>query len=315
MSWRENLGGYLTFTARERLAVVCLILLITGVFLLPHIFSSSGSTAFIADTSWMRAVVELKEQREATIAKRNYTPGTGSYSKPHQTLPFRGTLFYFDPNTLDAAGWSRLGLREKTIGTILKYRDKGGRFRTALDLERVYGLFPDEYARIAPYVRIESPNTVTVTEQLQYVSSKPVYSNTYRGPPAAIDINIADTIQWKSLPAIGSKLAQRIVLFRERLGGFYSIEQVKETFGLPDSSFQKIKPYLKLGSVLVRKIRINTVTLDELKTHPYIRYSLAAALISYRTEHGAFKKLDELTRVVAMTVEIFERLKPYLELD
>jgi DNA uptake protein ComE-like DNA-binding protein len=58
---------------------------------------------------------------------------------------------------------------------------------------------------------------------------------------------------------------------------------------LPDSTFQKIKPYLKLTEPNVKKININTATVDELKTHPYIRYQLARPIVAYRENMDIFK--------------------------
>src|SRR6185437_7375519 len=92
-----------------------------------------------------------------------------------------------------------------------------------------------------------------------------------------IDVNLADTTALISLPGIGSKLAQRIIAFRNKLGGFYSIEQVGETYLLPDSTFQKIKPKLTIVGNNVKQININVASIDEMKAHPYLRYNLANA--------------------------------------
>ncbi|MEJ0079640.1 MAG: helix-hairpin-helix domain-containing protein [Puia sp.] len=74
------------------------------------------------------------------------------------------------------------------------------------------------------------------------------------------DVNLADSIAWSNLPGIGEKLASRIIHFREKLGGFYQLDQVAETYGLPDTTFQKIKPYLRIHSVPLHQIDINTAT-------------------------------------------------------
>ncbi|HMK26573.1 MAG TPA: helix-hairpin-helix domain-containing protein, partial [Chitinophagaceae bacterium] len=127
-----------------------------------------------------------------------------------------------------------------------------------------------------------------------------------------IDINSADTTALIALPGIGSKLAARIINFRDKLGGFYSVTQVGETFGLPDSTFQKIKQYLKLENTSTRKININTATVDELKAHPYIRWSLANPIVAYRNEHGPFSKVEDIKKVMAVTDEIYNKIAPYL---
>jgi DNA uptake protein ComE-like DNA-binding protein len=129
-----------------------------------------------------------------------------------------------------------------------------------------------------------------------------------------IDINFADTSAFIALPGIGSKLAARIVAFREKLGGFYSIAQIGEIYGLQDSTFQQLKSYFLLATPSVRKINVNTATAEILKSHPYIRYVLAGPIISYRSQHGPFSKLEELKNIMAMTDDVYRKLLPYLEL-
>ena len=273
-----------------------------------------------ADTSWIAAVKKL-EIRDSSFSDndRQSEESTSAYqydrkkSNYYESSVTKGQLFYFDPNTISSAAWKRLGIRDKTIQTILNYLSKGGHFYKPEDLERIYGLRKDEYERLLPYVRIESTSLV---DNKQFVSPKPNSESQpakiYVAKYSAIDINIADTSALVSLPGIGSKLASRIVTFRERLGGFYSIEQIGETYGLADSTFQKIKQYLKLDNLSIKKININTATVDELKSHPYIRYGIANPIVAYRNEHGAFSKIEDIKKVMAVTDEIYKKIAPYL---
>ena len=132
--------------------------------------------------------------------------------------------------------------------------------------------------------------------------------------PAPIDINLADTGAFIALPGIGSRLAERIVKFREKLGGFYSIEQIGEVYGLADTVFQKNKPLFQLSSRSFKKININTASLDELKAHPYIRFDIAKSIIAYREQHGAFTSIEDLKKLVLMTDAIYTKVYPYLDL-
>jgi competence ComEA-like helix-hairpin-helix protein len=226
----------------------------------------------------------------------------------------KGKLFYFDPNKISGDGWEKLGLRDKTIQTIQNYLRKGGHFKKPEDLQKVYGLRPEEYERLASYIQIESASVSNNEEELvpgkklnedqQVKNFTPRYS--------AIEINSADTTAFITLPGIGSKLAARIVNFREKLGGFYSIEQVGETFGLPDSTFQKIKQYLKLENPSLKKININTASIEELKAHPYIKWGIANPIVAYRNEHGNFTKLEDIKKIVVVTDVIYQKIIPYL---
>ncbi|CAN5518310.1 hypothetical protein BH10BAC3_BH10BAC3_18350 [soil metagenome] len=129
--------------------------------------------------------------------------------------------------------------------------------------------------------------------------------------PKSIDINQADTTVFIALPGIGSKLATRIVNYREKLHGFYSVEQVGEVFGLADSTFQKIKHWLVINDTVISKININTANSDDLKT-PYISYNLANAIYQYRLQHGSFSSLADLKKIMLVSDAVFNKIVPYL---
>jgi competence ComEA-like helix-hairpin-helix protein len=130
-----------------------------------------------------------------------------------------------------------------------------------------------------------------------------------------VDINSADSIAWESLPGIGVKLAARIVKFREALGGFNSIDQLREVYGIDDSLFTKIGPALQFSSGIFRKVRINYWETDSLDMHPYIQKHEARAIVKYRSQHGLFHDADELGKINLLSQEWIERLKPYITLE
>jgi competence protein ComEA len=303
--------------------VLVLITLILLVFMIPVFYSRKyASNSFLpADTSWMAAIKRIEVQ-EQDNNKRSYRDrNDDSDRRDWQYDRFRKTysskenrsLFYFDPNTLTTEGWKKLGLRDKTIKTIQNYLSKGGHFRKPEDLSEIYGLFEDEYERLEPYIRIENQGTSPSAFSKNEKSLASLTQKKEHYP--IVDINTADTSAFIALPGIGSKLAMRIINFREKLGGFYSINQVGETFGLPDSVFQTIRQYFKLENPVVRKININTATLDELKAHPYIRYNLANPIIAYRNQHGPFSKVEDIKAVMAVNNEIYNRIAPYLSTE
>jgi competence protein ComEA len=312
MDWRKIISDYFSFNRRERIAILTLIALIIIIFLLPDFIHTNTIKQTHKDSSWVAAMKQLeKSGEEDTISdyKINFRPYAKTYKIPFEKKS--GELFLFDPNTITSDEWERLGLRSKTVRTIENYLRKGGHFKTPDDVSKIYGLFPDEYERIKPYIRIGSAEpSVTVAAKDQKVFEYPKHTSHY----SIIDINSSDTTAFIALPGIGSKLAQRIVTFRDKLGGFYSVNQVAETFGLADSVFQKLKQFLKVEPLSVKKININTAAVDELKAHPYIRWNIANAILAYRNEHGPFEKLDDVKRVMAITDEVFNKLSPYLRL-
>jgi competence ComEA-like helix-hairpin-helix protein len=323
MNWKEFVRDYLTFTRRDRIAIIAMITLIGTIFFLPTALSIRGSSKpATPDTEWVAAMkkIETKELDNNQQFNNYNEDNSNAYQYDRSTNNYysksKGQLFYFDPNTLPTEGWQKLGLRDKTISTIQNYLSKGGKFRKAEDLQRIYGLFPNEFDRIAPYIKIESGDeTNGYKDFAEKTPNEKQPPKTYATRYVVVDINIADTTALIALPGIGSKLATRIITFRDKLGGFYSVAQVGETYGLPDSTFQKIKQYLKLENIPIRKININTATIDELKAHPYIRYSLANPIIAYRNQHGAFAKLEDIMKVMVVTDEVFNKIAPYITIQ
>jgi DNA uptake protein ComE-like DNA-binding protein len=219
-------------------------------------------------------------------------------------------LFRFDPNTLPASGWEELGLSPKTARTIGNYVSKGGKFRKPEDLKKIWGLPKTFYERVAAYIRIEGT-------PVERHSVSPGYDRAPPRPSRNInisDINTADSGAWIALPGIGEKLARRIATFRDKLGGFFSVDQVAETYGLPDSTFQKIRRFLSVNPEGVRKLHVNAATKEELGAHPYIRWKLANAIVEYRNQHGPYKSLEELRKIALMDEALLRKVMPYLEL-
>ena len=314
---RKPAQSYLYFTRKERRGSLLLLIIVLLFCLFPFLYPLLPNKKITANASIDSALVNLKiKQADASQKKyiqrqeekpyRQYDyPSSTSYASKRES-----TLFIFDPNTISAEGWKKLGLRDKTIATIVNYRSKGGKFKQPEDIKKIWGLFPDEAERLLPYIQIAETFNSATSSQKYNAGNEQRFQDTKK-TVNSVDINDSDTSAWIALPGIGSKLSQRIINFRDKLGGFYSIDQVGETYGLPDSTFQKIKPFIQISGE-VKKININTATLDELKMHPYIKYHLANALVQYRTQHGDYKSIEEVKKIMIVTEDIFKKMAPYL---
>lgn len=214
---KKLLSDYFSFSKKERVAVVVLLSL-TGIFLaLPFFFRDDVSSPVSMPA---RDSVSVNAAVDQPVSRK---------------------LFYFNPNTTTAEGWKALGLRERTVKTILNYREKGGRFRQANDIRKVWGLAPAEAERLLPFVRLPASPLKREKEFVAPPKHGKILHN--------IDINKATAAEWKTLPGIGEVLANRVVRFREKLGKFNTVEQVGKTYGLPDSVFRQLKPYLQLDTL------------------------------------------------------------------
>ncbi len=129
-----------------------------------------------------------------------------------------------------------------------------------------------------------------------------------------VQTNVADTLDLQEIPGIGPAFAKRIVNYRERLGGFVKREQLLEIYGIDSAKYEKIKDAFIIDLQNIRKININTVSLNELKKHPYLDYYQAKSIIQYREKYGYFKKNSDICKINLIDAETFAKLEPYLEI-
>jgi competence protein ComEA len=317
---KKTIFSFLHYTKKERSGIIIviglIIVVIAAQYLYPLILKNNTASQKDIDAGLLLLKEKAQDSTKNYYSRNdedNAEHGYGQYSKKNYNNTFTGSMFYFDPNTLDAAGWQKLGIREKTISTIQNYVSKGGKFRQAEDINKIWGLREDEKQRLIPYVRIaesaKQPGGNYTNNYPQY--EKKVYE---KKVISAIDINAGDSTAFVSLPGIGAGFSKRIINFRNKLGGFYKIDQVAETFGLPDSVFQKIKPLLKISGDAIKKININTASNEDLKSHPYIRWQLANVITEYKKQHGDYKTLEDLKKIMLINEETYNKISPYLTL-
>lgn len=318
---KNILTDYLSFTKKERIGIIILLVLIAILILVPFLFPFFIKEKPTEIASFKNQLDQLKiKQADTTVRKyaaKNYDENNNQYyreseNKNEYSKTLKAELFTFDPNTLDESGWKKLGIKDKTIKTIQNFLSKKGHFYKPADIAKIWGLHPNEIDRLIPFVKIESTNTSNYPDKKNYENK--AYEKV-KYTPSVIEINSADTTLLIALPGIGSKLSQRILNYRDKLGGFYKIEQIGETFGLSDSTFQKLKPRFTISKSPLRQININTATLDELKTHPYLRYVIANAIIQYRNQHGNYSSVEDLRKIMLITDEIFNKAAPYLKVN
>ena len=199
-------------------------------------------------------------------------------------------------------------------------------FRQREDFARVYGLTKKQYETLAPYIRISddyrpasdfyapSPSSAAShrtggAEGKAYMARDTMLYPIKLRPGEHIDINTADTTQLKKIPGIGSAYARAVVRRREKIGGFYSKDQLAEIDGFP----QEAMPYVKVSAGKVRKLNLNRLTYAQLRQHPYLNYYQARDIVDYRRLRGPLKSLADLRLLKSFTPADMERLKPYVE--
>jgi competence ComEA-like helix-hairpin-helix protein len=127
----------------------------------------------------------------------------------------------------------------------------------------------------------------------------------------AIDINTADSTAWVALNGIGPGFAKRIITYREKLGGFYQVDQLKEVYGLDSLWVKENKALLKVGAGVYRFLKINQLEWKDFK-HPYLPYGQSKVILAYRKQHGAIKDFDMLQQIQLLDPVAWKRIRPYL---
>lgn len=215
-------------------------------------------------------------------------------------------LHPFDPNTVQREEWVAMGLPERVFNGFERYRNKGGLIRSPEQISKLYNLDPELAQKMIPYIVLDS----NLIAKPKWESKKPVPEKKKWEP---FNLNTADTLQLMTVFGIGRGIANRIVRYRDRLGGFHRKSQVYEVFALDSlvvddlftRAFLPENPELKM-------LPINAATEEDLSKHPYIRKSLARYIIKYRQQHGPFQKPEDLGEIKVMPKDVIEKLRPYL---
>ncbi|HJF07475.1 MAG TPA: helix-hairpin-helix domain-containing protein [Phocaeicola coprocola] len=218
----------------------------------------------------------------------------------------------FDPNTADSVLLRQLGLPVYIVRNILKYRAKGGVFRSPESFSRIYGLKEEVYQKLKPYITIAPLVSVSHvrTETFRQLKDTIPYIPKYE-EGTIVDLNKADTSILKRIPGIGSTLARMIVVYRQRLGGFYDVAQLQE---VPHVGVELNKWFVVTPAGL-HKIQVNSASLDKLRSHPYMDFYKAKAIMEYRRKRGKIKGLSQLSMFEEFTEKDLKRLSPYLTFE
>lgn len=278
-----------------------------------------------------------KQTRNASnINQKRLSSNTGHHTGSSQSTNYavaeeKVETFPFDPNTADSTTLLRLGLAPWQVRAIYKYRVKHGRYHTPEDFKRLPGMTYELWERLGPQVQIahqfqyiderekrssfpeKSVSTVQTSEQ--QVASQQTDTIVKQRPSkfdtvTQVDINTADTTELMHIPGIGSYRSNKIIEYRQKLGGFLSVEQVMEACEMPDEILQWVKVS---AGVPIRKLNVNKLSLQRLMNHPYISFYQARAIVEYRKAYGDIKGIEDLKGLEGFTSLKIEKLQPYLE--
>ncbi len=312
--WKD----FFYFSRGQRIGIIVLITLIvlalTANYVLPLFYpvTEKDETAFMTEVeTFKKSLVSRDSLRQADWQRQNeerqrlYEEKYDNYPayKKFEKKLDSYALAAFDPNTIDSVGFVSLGLKPFIASNILKYRKAGGRFKTKDDFAKVYGISPVKMKELEPYIAIAEikpiKNEATPAKRTDII----------------VDLNSADTTLLMQVKGIGRGYAKGILRFRQASGGFVSIDQLNEIYGMQPENFERIKPFCKVNTDLIQRIKVNIATAERFKKHPYFNFYQAKALYELRRKKGKLKDITELKELPEFSVESIQKIKPYLSFE
>lgn len=229
---------------------------------------------------------------------------------------------FFDPNTADLSTLLALGFSKRVADNLLRYRAKGGRIRKREDLRRIWGMDSLLYEAVAPRIDIAETGSASYPEKENHRSDYPEQERmafqSGKQPEKAVvklDINAADSMAWLALPGIGPGYTRRILAFRQKLGGFYSVEQLQEVYGIDTLRIRSLieAGQLSLQTGIFRRIPLATASFETLDAHPYISRNQARVILAYRQQHNGIRNAAEFRQIAVFSRSEADRILPYLD--
>ncbi len=293
---------FIFFTRAQQIAILMLIIVILlGIAAIALFIPTAQESTIHEERKLQAEVIAFQEQMtsyDEMVKKRYYND---TIFARHPALPVV-VLRPFDPNSADSLTLLSLGLKPWMVKNILKYRLQGGEFRTPEAFQRIYGITPELFATLAPYIEID---TLRLTPLEKGARDTLLYQS--------IELNSADTSQLKALRGIGPTLAMRIVSYRQRLGGYHNLEQLVEVDGIDVELLERISPYLCVERDSIKPIVLNRSSVERLRGHPYIDFYQAAAIYELRRNHRYLDSLPQLNILKELPPEWFDKMVPYLD--
>jgi competence ComEA-like helix-hairpin-helix protein len=308
---RKFIKEYLMFSRSEKNALIILamffILIVVLNIFLPHIVTPERNPDQdqLAEIKRIQAILnDSASKSKSNSAKFNNYDRAGIQDA--ETISNQGAiaLFVFDPNIISAEDMQKLNIPLKVVNNIIKFRQKGGKFNKPDDLRKIYGMTEEQYEMLEPYIEINQVKNANHKTEYQKIEKDQYIKQ--------LELNTATIDDLDKLPAIGISYANRIIKYRQLLGGYCRKEQLLEVYGLDSAVYNRVREHLTVDDSRIIKIALNLADINILGRHPYIGYKLANLIIDHRNRKGPYKSIQELTEVIGS--ESYIKLSPYLKL-
>ncbi len=296
-----------SFSRKERNGIVVLLTVIFCLIVfgkLIPLFSQSEKTDF---SKW-------------EVEVDNYFSKANEKEEIPAELPV--TLSAFDPNVVDSIGLAKMGIPAKVSANWLKYLQKGGRFRNKDGVKRIFGMTPTLFGQLDSFMVIQSitipaskANEHVLVDQPHVAFKRDTFAQEkfekpFKEPAIVLELNSVDSVQLLEIKGIGPVFASRIVRFRNLLGGYCTVSQLKEVYGIKPENFEIFSSCFTVDPSTIKTFNINFSTVQELGRHPYIGFKTARKILKLRDQKGKFSSLDDLS--ILVSADTLQKLSPYL---
>lgn len=223
-------------------------------------------------------------------------------------------IYLFNPNFITDYKGYKLGMSVPEIDRLLAFR-KGNKYvNSSKEFQNVTRVSDSLLNAIAPFFKF--PDWVNNKKQFKVYEK---YSNkafAKKEKIVFIDINQATQKDLINIYGVGEAISLRILKLKESLGGFVSMEQMNDIWGLSPEVIKNLNTHFKVTAMPnLKKIDINNASLKELSQFSYFRYPLAKEIVTYRSMNGDIKNIEDLTKIRGFPVDKAKIIALYLNFN
>jgi competence ComEA-like helix-hairpin-helix protein len=229
------------------------------------------------------------------------------------TMSIKGSKLYpFNPNFISDYKGYKLGMSVQEIDRLLTFRKQNKFVNSAAEFQKVTQISDSLLGVIAPYFKF--PDWVKQKTKWKTFPNSNYPTFAKKEKMIVIDINIATSEELVKVYGVGEVIAQRIVSYKESLGGFVAMEQLNEVWGLSPEVLANLNKQFKVKSMTgIKKVDVNNASIKELAQFPYFKYTVAKQIVIYRSMNGTINSVDDLIKIKNFPVDKAKIIGLYLD--
>lgn len=292
----RGIKSYFAFSAEQR----------TGIMILFTIIIILQSVYFFVDFNTTQSVSPNKQKWLAMQSKID--------SLKELNPKYIVKIYPFNPNFITDYKGYKFGMSVLEIDRLLDYRKENKYVNSAKEFQAVTQVSDSLLSAIAPYFKFPDwvKNKMNNKGYVKYENK----AFAKKEKVALIDINLATQEDLIKIYGIGEVIALRILKLKESLGGFVSMEQMNDVWGLSPEVVENLNSHFKVYALpLLHKIDINNASLKEISQFSYFRYALAKEIVTYRSMNGDIKNVEDLIKIKGFPVEKANIIALYLDFN